>query len=104
IMIVFSLLPLLYVLSASLNPIGSLTSSNGLFTEIGFGAYERLFNDPSQPFAAWFGNTMLIATITAILTVFMGALAAYSFSRMRFSGRRFGLMTIVLIQMFPQLL
>jgi arabinogalactan oligomer/maltooligosaccharide transport system permease protein len=34
----------------------------------------------------------------------MGALAAYAFSRMRFTGRRFGLVTIVVIQMFPQLL
>lgn len=34
----------------------------------------------------------------------LGGLAAYSFSRMRFTGRRFGLLTILLVQMFPQLL
>ena len=39
-----------------------------------------------------------------MLTVFLGALAAYSFSRMRFTGRRFGLISIVVVQMFPQLL
>ncbi len=32
------------------------------------------------------------------------ALAAYSFSRMRFTGRRFGLISIVVVQMFPQML
>jgi arabinogalactan oligomer/maltooligosaccharide transport system permease protein len=104
IMVVFSVFPLLYVLSASLNPRGTLTGSNQLFSAIGLDAYGRLLSDPSQPFAAWFGNTILIASITAVATVFLGALAAYSFSRMRFVGRRFGLMTIVLIQMFPQLL
>jgi len=104
IMVVFSVFPLLYVLSASLNPRGTLTGSNQLFSAIGMDAYGRLLSDPSQPFAAWFGNTILIASITAVATVFLGALAAYSFSRMRFVGRRFGLMTIVLIQMFPQLL
>jgi arabinogalactan oligomer/maltooligosaccharide transport system permease protein len=52
----------------------------------------------------WFGNTIVIAATTAILTVFLGALAAYSFSRMRFTGRRVGLLTLVLVQMFPQLL
>jgi arabinogalactan oligomer/maltooligosaccharide transport system permease protein len=36
--------------------------------------------------------------------VFLGALAAYSFSRMRFTGRRAGLLMLVLVQMFPQLL
>ena len=49
-------------------------------------------------------NTLLIAGITAVGTVFLGALAAYSFSRMRFTGRRFGLISIVVVQMFPQLL
>jgi arabinogalactan oligomer/maltooligosaccharide transport system permease protein len=104
IMVVYSVLPLLYVLSASLNPRGTLTGSNKLFSAIGLDAYARLLSDPSQPFAAWFGNTILVASITAVATVFLGALAAYAFSRMRFTGRRFGLMTIVLIQMFPQLL
>jgi arabinogalactan oligomer/maltooligosaccharide transport system permease protein len=104
IMVIFSVFPLLYVLSASLNPRGTLTGSNQLFSAFGLDAYGRLLSDPSQPFAAWFGNTILIASITAVATVFLGALAAYAFSRMRFTGRRFGLMTIVLIQMFPQLL
>ena len=104
VMVAYSVLPLLYVLSASLNPRGTLTGSNQLFSAVGFDAYARLLNDPSQPFAAWFGNTLLIAGITAVCTVFLGALAAYSFSRMRFTGRRFGLMSIVLVQMFPQLL
>ena len=103
-MVLFSVLPLLYVLSSSLNPSGTLTGSNALFSEIGLDAYGRLVSDPTQPYLAWFGNTMLVASITAVATVFLGALAAYSFSRMRFVGRRFGLMTIVLVQMFPQLL
>lgn len=104
VMVVFSVFPLLYVLSASLNPTGTLTGSNSLFSTIGFGAYERLLSNPDQPFLAWFANTLIIAGITALATVFLGALAAYSFSRMRFTGRRAGLLTIVLVQMFPQLL
>ncbi|MFT2817309.1 sugar ABC transporter permease [Leifsonia sp. A12D58] len=104
VMVVFSLFPLLYVVSASLNPTGTLTGSNSLFSKIGFDAYARLLNNPDQPFAAWFGNTLIIASITSLATVFLGALAAYAFSRMRFTGRRTGLLTIVLVQMFPQLL
>ena len=37
-------------------------------------------------------------------TVFLGAMAAYAFSRMRFHGRRIGLLALILIQMFPQFL
>jgi len=55
-------------------------------------------------FLRWFGNTMMIAIVTAIFTVLLGALAAYAFSRFRFRGRRMGMLALLLIQMFPQLL
>lgn len=100
----FSLLPIVFVISSSLNPQGTLTGSNALFSRIGIDSYVRILTDPKVPFLAWFGNTLIIAGITAICTVFLGALAAYAFSRMRFKGRRFGLITIVVVQMFPQLL
>ncbi len=104
VMVVFAAFPLLYVLSASLNPQGTLTGSNALFSQVGLDAYARLLDNPEQPFAAWFANTLIISGVTAVCSVFLGALAAYSFSRMRFTGRRTGLLTIVLVQMFPQLL
>ncbi|MFK4850365.1 sugar ABC transporter permease [Microbacterium sp. ZW T6_19] len=100
----FALFPLLYVLSASLNPRGTLTGSNQLFSAIGIDSYVRILSDPQNPYGLWFLNTLLIAVITGASTVFIGALAAYAFSRMRFTGRRVGLVTIVVVQMFPQLL
>lgn len=104
IMVLFSAFPLLYVFSASLNPGGTLITANGLFSEVSLGSYQTLFSLPQQPYAAWYGNTLMIGLITAAGTVFLGALAAYSFSRMRFTGRRTGLLLLVLVQMFPQLL
>lgn len=104
VMVAFALFPIVFVISSSLNPNGTLTGSNALFSEIGLDAYARILTNPQVPFTAWFGNTILIAGVTALLTVFLGALAAYSFSRMRFTGRRFGLISIVVIQMFPQML
>lgn len=101
---VFALFPLMYVLSASLNPKGTLTGSNQLFSAIGIDSYVRILTDPQNPYALWFLNTLIIATITGLLTVFIGACAAYAFSRMRFAGRRVGLITVVVVQMFPQLL
>ncbi|TFD32038.1 sugar ABC transporter permease [Cryobacterium sp. TMT1-19] len=103
-MAVFSAFPLVYVLSAALQPGGTLITANGLFSEVSLGSFVTLFNLPQQPYAAWYGNTLIIGVITSIGTVFLGALAAYSFSRMRFFGRRGGLLTLVLLQMFPQLL
>lgn len=104
VVIIFALLPLLYILSASLNPIGTLTGSNQLFSQFSTRNYERLFNDPSIPYGAWYVNSLIIAIVTSVATVFLCALGAYAFSRMRFTGRRFGLATLLVLQMFPQLL
>lgn len=104
VMIVVCVFPLLYVLSASLNPNGTLTSANSLFAVIDPSGYVELFNRPRQPYGAWYLNTLFIGGVTAVGTVFLGALAAYALSRMRFTGRRFGLLTLLLVQMFPQLL
>lgn len=102
--IVYALIPVLYVISASLNPLGSV-SSTGLFpTEVTFAHYQELFTNDSRPFPKWFLNTMTVAVIVVVVQVFCSALAAYAFSRFRFRGRRGGLLSLLLIQMFPQFL
>jgi len=100
----FAIFPLLYVLSASLNSNGTLIGSNRLFGEFSFDSYVRMLTNPDVPYPMWFLNTMIVAVVTGFTMVFIGALAAYAFSRMRFAGRRVGLITIVVVQMFPQLL
>jgi arabinogalactan oligomer/maltooligosaccharide transport system permease protein len=102
--LVFAIFPILYILSSSLNPGGSLTGSNRLFSHLSFENYQHLFSDPVHPYGRWFVNTIVIALVTAVGTVVLGAAAAYAFSRFRFRGRRGGLLSLLLIQMFPQLL
>ena len=104
ILCVYAVFPILYMISASLNPTGTLTGSNKLFRVVGLDSYRRLLESDQFPFLTWFKNSLIIGITTAVLSVLLGALAAYAFSRMRFRGRRTGLLTIVLVQMFPQLL
>nr|WP_229734478.1 sugar ABC transporter permease [Cellulomonas carbonis] len=99
--VVYAAFPLLYLISASLAERGTLTGSNDLFSTVSFNNYADLGD---TLFWTWFGNTLLIAGITAIGTVLMGAAAAYAFSRFRFTGRRAGLTALLIIQMFPQML
>ena len=47
---------------------------------------------------------MLISLISAVLSLFISACAAFAFSRYRFKGRRTGMLFILLVQMFPQFL
>lgn len=97
----FCLIPLLYVLSASLNPGGTLTGSNQLFRTISGTNYQELFG---TNFPRWMWNSFFVSSVSAIGTVVMAAAAAYAFSRFRFKGRRGGLTALLIIQMFPQML
>ncbi|MFI9551117.1 sugar ABC transporter permease [Nonomuraea endophytica] len=101
---VVALFPLVFVLAASLNPSGTLTGSNDLFAEVTWQHYATLFTDALHPFPRWFVNSLVIGVSTAAGSVFMGACAAYAFSRFRFRGRSSGLVGLVFIQMFPQVL
>jgi arabinogalactan oligomer / maltooligosaccharide transport system permease protein len=101
VMVAVCVLPLLYVLSASLNPGGTLTGSNDLFRQISLENYGEL---ESRGFWTWVRNSFIVCTVTAVGTVLMGAAAAYSFSRFRFRTRRGSLTGLLLAQMFPQTL
>jgi arabinogalactan oligomer/maltooligosaccharide transport system permease protein len=100
--LVFSLFPIVFVVSAALNPLGTLSSTTVVPTGASFGNFTNLFT--KTEFARWFANSVLIAGVAAVASVFLSALAAYAFSRMRFRGRRTGLLSLLLIQMFPQFL
>ena len=100
--LVFSLFPIVFVLSAALNPLGTLSSTSAVPTGASLGNFGDLLSGTG--FARWFGNSVLIAGVSAVASVFLSALAAYAFSRMRFRGRRPGLLALLLIQMFPQFL
>ena len=43
-------------------------------------------------------------TVNSAAALFMGAAAAYAFSRLRFPGRRLGMLLLMLVQMFPAVL
>lgn len=97
----FAAFPLVYVLSSSLNPNGSLAASSNLFAAFDVTNYVEL---GQSRYWVWFGNTLLIGGVTAIGSVLMGAAGAYAFSRFRFTGRRVSLTTLLVLQMFPQAL
>jgi arabinogalactan oligomer/maltooligosaccharide transport system permease protein len=54
-----------------------------------------------QPFFRWLLNSLVVAGGTTFVGVFLASTAAYAFSRFRFPGRRAGLMSFLVSQMFP---
>lgn len=102
IFIIYCVLPLLYILSASVNERGTLTGSNQLFRTITGMHYSQLFQETDFP--RWMLHSLYVSGVTAVGTVIMAACAAYAFSRFRFKGRHGGLTFLLIIQMFPQML
>jgi arabinogalactan oligomer/maltooligosaccharide transport system permease protein len=112
--VVIALFPVAYIVSAAFNGDNSLSGSSLIPRQLTLDNFRSLFGTQRHTtghatfqnahYLSWFGNSMIVAGGTALLTVLLSALAAYAFSRFRFRGRRLGMLTLLLIQMFPQLL
>ena len=102
--IIYCVIPLLYVLSVSFVPNAVLTAPLSLSNGISFDNFKKLGSDQYSMYWHWILNSLVVSTVTAIGTVLMGAAAAYAFSRFRFRGRRGTLTFLLLVQMFPQML
>jgi arabinogalactan oligomer/maltooligosaccharide transport system permease protein len=87
-----------------LYPNNDINNTTALFTAFSPQNYIELFAQDTRPFARWYSNTVYIGLVTSIGSVFLSALAAYAFSRLRFKGRRGGLLSLILMQMFPSIL
>lgn len=101
---IFAIFPILYILSTSLYPNNDINNTTALFQEFSLANYIELLAQDTRPFARWYFNTVYIGIITSVASVFISALAAYAFSRLRFKGRRPGLLALILMQMFPSIL
>jgi arabinogalactan oligomer / maltooligosaccharide transport system permease protein len=110
---VIALFPIAYVISAAFTANPSLASSSLIPRDLTLDNFKNLFSAGNSTtditsnaanYGHWIINTLIVATATAILTIVLGALAAYAFSRFRFKGRRMGMVALLLVQMFPQML
>jgi arabinogalactan oligomer/maltooligosaccharide transport system permease protein len=108
--IAIAVFPIAYVASAAFNADQSLGGTSLIPRDVTLDNFRELL-DPgveegssTSHYLRWLANSLVIASVTAILTILLGALAAYAFSRFRFKGRRIGLLMLLLIQMFPQFL
>lgn len=106
--VAIAIFPALYVVSAAFNGDQSLSSASLIPRNLTLDNFRDLFNPPSDKsetaYPNWFANSIFVALFTGFFTVLIGALSAYAFSRFRFKGRRMGMLFLLLVQMFPQLL
>jgi arabinogalactan oligomer / maltooligosaccharide transport system permease protein len=101
VVLVFALFPVWWVIAGAFSSDG-LTAAHVIPREWTLDNFRVLMSDPGHPpFWTWFKNSMVVGTVTALGSVFLCAMGAYSFSRLRWKGRRTGLLSLLLVQMFP---
>jgi len=103
-MIAFSLFPVLWAISASLDPSGNLATQQLIPANASLDNYKALFSTETFPFGTWLLNSLKVSISVTIISVLITTTTAYAFSRFRFYGRGTLLKSILLIQVFPAIL
>jgi arabinogalactan oligomer/maltooligosaccharide transport system permease protein len=108
ILIIFALFPIIWIISASINPANSLASQKLIPDNATLQNYEMLLTENEfsaiYPYKQWFINSLKLASITTLFSISITTMAAYAFSRFRFRQRQNMLRGILLVQVFPSLL
>lgn len=99
-----TIVPIYFVVMAAFNPTGALSTGTLVPRNFSTDNFAQLFNDPNIPFFRWFWNSLKVSLAVTAITTFVVAMAGFAFSRLRFTGREALLQTILLLQVFPNIL
>jgi len=97
----YTLFPFYWAIVSSLRSGSELFSISLLPLHPAWGNYAAVFRD--EPFARNIANSMLVASLVVLIALALSLGAAYALGRLRFTGRRTLLMTILGVSMFPQI-
>lgn len=97
------IIPVIWIVTSSFKEGTGLMSSNSIIPEkFTFSHYVSLIKDTD--YLLWFRNSFSIASLNAFVSVILILITAWVVSRFQFKGRRAGLMTMLILSMFPSFL
>ena len=104
VLVIFTLIaiyPVLQVVTISLRPADKLlsTSLEIIPENATLKSYVVLFT--GQPFLLWVRNSAMISLTVTLTGVALAAMSGYAFSRFNFFGKKIGLLSLLVTQMFP---
>lgn len=97
--IIIVLFPVVWIVMSSFSAGDSFFLSSLLPDKLSIEHYVELFEETD--FMLWVGNSLKLCLIVAVIQLIMTSLAAFAFARMRFTGRKYGLMSLLILQVFP---
>jgi arabinogalactan oligomer/maltooligosaccharide transport system permease protein len=98
------LFPIVWIVGMSLDPRNISRPDSLIPPGANFDAYARVLQRPTLNPVSFFQlalNSLTLAVLISALSVGLGVLAAYAFSRMKFRGREFMMLLILAVLMLP---
>lgn len=93
--------PVIYVVMTSFKADGRSLNATTLFPrEYTLDLYRQLLSGQSN-FLRWVGNSLIMGLTAGVAQVVFATFGGYAFSRMRFPGRKHGILFLLVIQMLP---
>jgi multiple sugar transport system permease protein len=101
--VLFALIPVLWLISISLKPPDELTDQRFIPQSVSFDNYKSLFEGgiDDSPFIKPLINSIGIALITTAISIVLASFCAYAIARLEFPGKRLILAGALAIAMFP---
>ena len=93
------LFPVIWIVMSSFSAGDSFFLSSLFPEKFSIEHYVELFRETD--FGIWVFNSLKFCFIVAIIQLVLTSLAAYAFARLRFVGRKYGLMALLILQVFP---
>lgn len=91
--------PALWIVMSSFSAGDSFFLSSLFPSKLSVEHYVDLFRETN--FVLWVWNSLKLCLIVAVIQLVLTSLAAYAFARLRFTGRKYGLMALLVLQVFP---
>ncbi|QTI68916.1 carbohydrate ABC transporter permease [Gordonia sp. L191] len=101
VVILYAIIPLLWIVSLSFKPASSVTDGSFIPKEWTWDNYSSIFS--TSAFTSALINSIGIGLITTVIAVVLGTMAAYAVARLDFPGKRLLIGAALLIAMFPQI-
>ena len=91
--------PALWIVMSSFSAGDSFFLSSLFPEKLSTEHYIKLFKETN--YTVWVWNSLKLCLIVAFIQLALTSLAAYAFARLRFTGRKYGLMSLLILQVFP---
>lgn len=96
------IVPVIWIVMSSFNQGQGLMSSSLIPKNMTLKNYISLFQETD--YLIWFKNSLSIAILNSLVSVVLIMITAWVVSRFQFKGRKIGLMTMLILSMFPSVL